>query len=1284
MGTMNKILFLVFALLSANPSAKAQSKASDDAFARGVELYGIRKYAEAIPFFQKADSIESLEQEEGTFAMTYSSLWIANCYYKLGDIDKAKEISPYFYMLPPVDKRLTVRIDSLADIGNRLMNDGDFEGALHNFELCAEIEKSTLGANSWFYANSLIEISTCFLYLEDYDSAFSKANEALKISRLSGYDYGIANCYELLGEISSNMEDKEPTESYGYYRSSYEKFLSSGYDLESISPLLGMAVAKINMEEYDDAYDYCKEAKERVDNGNLLEGEPGNYAYLLSIMAQIECKLMMFEETFQHSNEAKKFFEEDGYEIQYEQYMLNEFCRAYSSLFVPNFDNRDVIKEVHKRFAESEYRNTIESKIIERFYYCCNPDNIPFTELVAAQRRLLADMEDIEGCKSASYLEVLCDILNEYEEDENNTSASVMALYEEILALEDKVEELNVFDLTTLLKNMSIIESGMMGDSRQAIATLEKGINILKQENWQLSLPYCQLLNLAAQTYMYINEYYKAYEFIEEALDVYSRMKKENETFDIYGTNVYYNTMLQMTAYHCNLGNVKQMDECLEMLRELNPTDFETNSVILFYRLSSIIKSSSETEEEKIEEVDRLFKSLLNLTEESEGKNNVNYSMLAMVYSYILIGYGKTEEADHLIGEARKYINSKLGGSMLAILSELLYAQLLTFKGDLSEAKSVLSYILPKAAEKSDAISPEFLASAYQNMISIYESEGKYDETLPYINKVFQTYKNILNTNFRSMSYKERCGLWDKFSQWFTVTMPCLAYHGRNEDLDAYLYNSVLMSKGFLLNSEIELRKLVAESGDEYSLALYDDLQKLYKRRKNAAGNADEQANLAKDIDAKEKELVNSVKAFDDYTKNLSFTWEDVRESLSPDEAAIEFIVSPISKDSIMYSALILRSNAKPKRIDLFNEWQITSIPNDSLYVSTSLADLVWEPLAKELEGVKNVYFAPQRLLYSTAIEYAPTHDGNNISDRYNLWRLSSTREKVLSHYSKEHKSAVLYGGLDYNADTTSVMKANVDQSDLDVFKPRAAVEDLRNINQGVSNLRYTLDEIENIGKMYVAVNQECFTFKGVDGTEESFKNLSGSGKTLLHVATHGFYYTQTDYDNKFNLSRVTELISNDFIPTEDKMLSRSGLLMAGANTALTKQHIPYNMEDGILTAQEISYLNFHDVDLVVLSACKSAMGELKGDGVFGLQRGFKKAGAQTLLMSLWDVDDRATQLLMEEFYKNWLGVDDDNTKGMSKRDAFLKAQNYLRSAENGKYKDPKYWAAFVMLDGIE
>ena len=146
--------------------------------------------------------------------------------------------------------------------------------------------------------------------------------------------------------------------------------------------------------------------------------------------------------------------------------------------------------------------------------------------------------------------------------------------------------------------------------------------------------------------------------------------------------------------------------------------------------------------------------------------------------------------------------------------------------------------------------------------------------------------------------------------------------------------------------------------------------------------------------------------------------------------------------------------------------------------------------------------------------------------------------------------------------------------------------------------------------------------------------------------------------------------------PKEDKALTRSGLLFAGAQNTFDGKEIPIDVEDGILTAKDISRMDLRGTDLVVISACQSGLGEVTGDGVFGLQRGFKKAGVQTIVMSLWEVDDDATKVMMTRFYENL-------AKGRNKYDAFREAQKYLRKYEKGVYDKPEYYAAFVLLDAV-
>ena len=298
-------------------------------------------------------------------------------------------------------------------------------------------------------------------------------------------------------------------------------------------------------------------------------------------------------------------------------------------------------------------------------------------------------------------------------------------------------------------------------------------------------------------------------------------------------------------------------------------------------------------------------------------------------------------------------------------------------------------------------------------------------------------------------------------------------------------------------------------------------------------------------------------------------------------------------------------------------------------------------------------------MLHQIAVEYAPIGNGQLISDKYEMYRVSSTRFLAMDYTPKPLKNSVLYGGVYYDSDT-STMKQESERFAMrgtgEVYMSFASL----NKDEARSSLPYlqgTQTEVENIAEEMRGKNISTTLYEGSAANEESFKSLSGKKIDVLHIATHGF-----------------------FLPTDEKLagdqsLVQSGLLLSGANYAWQNLPIPDGIEDGILTAKEISFMDLRKTDLVVLSACQTALGEITGEGVFGLQRGFKKAGARTIIMSLWPVDDNATLLMMTEFYTNL-------TKGMSKREAFLAAQNKVKTTAG--FENPRYWAAFIMLDGNE
>lgn len=135
-----------------------------------------------------------------------------------------------------------------------------------------------------------------------------------------------------------------------------------------------------------------------------------------------------------------------------------------------------------------------------------------------------------------------------------------------------------------------------------------------------------------------------------------------------------------------------------------------------------------------------------------------------------------------------------------------------------------------------------------------------------------------------------------------------------------------------------------------------------------------------------------------------------------------------------------------------------------------------------------------------------------------------------------------------------------------------------------------------------------------------------------------------------------------------DNPLLRCGLLLAGAENWRQGRMIPPEVGNGILTAEDVTGLALIDTEMIVLSACQTGLGKTHaGEGVFGFRRSFVIAGARTLVLSLWKVDDRASHRLMVKFYEN-LKV------GMGRADALHVAKLAVRE----QFPHPSFWGAFI------
>ncbi len=324
--------------------------------------------------------------------------------------------------------------------------------------------------------------------------------------------------------------------------------------------------------------------------------------------------------------------------------------------------------------------------------------------------------------------------------------------------------------------------------------------------------------------------------------------------------------------------------------------------------------------------------------------------------------------------------------------------------------------------------------------------------------------------------------------------------------------------------------------------------------------------------------------------------------------------------------------------------------------------------MESKLDGIRTVYYSTSGSLHKVALAALPVSNTQFLSDKYKLVQLNTTAsitDKSVYRVNSADK-VVLYGAVQYDADSVSISEAAHKNYKYDIAS-RSLPNDLS--RDGVPEFFYLKGaekEINEISKLAVTKKFNFSKATGLQATEESFKSLTGKNSpAVLHIATHGFFFPDPKNDKKDD-----RLGGSVVFRQSDNPLIRSGLALAGANNAWKGKPVK-GVEDGILTAYEVSNMYLPNTKLAVLSACETGLGDLQGsEGVYGLQRAFKIAGVENLLMSLWKVPDAETAEFMQEFYKNLFAQ-------QTISDAFYNAQTVMKN----KYrKEPYKWAAWVLI----
>lgn len=572
---------------------------------------------------------------------------------------------------------------------------------------------------------------------------------------------------------------------------------------------------------------------------------------------------------------------------------------------------------------------------------------------------------------------------------------------------------------------------------------------------------------------------------------------------------------------------------------------------------------------------------------------------------------------------------------------------------------------------------PDLRNTVLQNLAFAYYLTGDLDNAAKYlVDFNNESYRDAI-TVIQNYAETEREPYLKSHNRMMMYLNNLIGYKADSAKVEAFDANLYTRSISLAINQALRFRN---DSRELTSLSsLRDNL--LRKDLKQV-----ERDSIMREIISLERTLLRSDSSILQSVVNLVGNWESVKTQIGDNEAVVLLSYLPIATSidemTPYYGAFVARRGDKFPRlirlasVDEAEDLFYNNTPDEefisNLYQKGNagkLYKLLWSEIEPELSGVKTIYLSTCGPIATINFDALVDVKNKRLKDRYNIVLLSSPA-KIAEYKERQtvYPSLAAFGAPSFNVSVKD-MAFNADKynhySGDEISDGLALRGELLRGNW--NELPGTLQEIESIVRLLEGKDIKSESYFGVDASEEAFKALSGDSPSIIHVATHGFVVsTQLQYDNSPFVQSMKGISENN------SFMMWTGLVFSGGNNAWKGETIPAGVEDGILTAEEISRLDLSKTDLVVLSACETARGHIDPvEGVWGLQRAFKQAGVKTILMALWKVPDATTAMFMEEFYKQLL-------TGMTVRQAVKKAQDYLIA--NGA-DDPFYWAPFVVLD---
>ncbi|WP_375559195.1 CHAT domain-containing protein [Bernardetia sp. OM2101] len=691
----------------------------------------------------------------------------------------------------------------------------------------------------------------------------------------------------------------------------------------------------------------------------------------------------------------------------------------------------------------------------------------------------------------------------------------------------------------------------------------------------------------------------------------------------------------------------------------------------------------------KNDKAEKLYFQAMEIYEKEEGQESEGYSSICNNLGNLYSDIEMYEKAETYYNKAIQ-IDMKIFGKNSPLLADDInnIAELYILQGNYKKAKKFHKKALSTYQNIFGEDHPDYALSCF-NLASLYKIQQRYQTAENYYEEALRNKKKQINRLFPTLSEEEKTLYYNDILMFFEGFIDyAITYHPQKKQMSARLFDELLFMKGIIFSSTQKMKKQILGSNDTTLISQY----KNWKRQKQnyisllqtpieERDKAIDITKLNSDINELEREISKKSASFKENTTKKDYTWQQVRESLSEKEAVIEmFHLIKYNKKGneidTVYIALILTKETKenPELLVLKNGQELE---NEALFFYQNNIDFqlennesynqYWKPIQDKLDSLSNkkgyskIYFSPDGVYHKLNLNTFK----NPITEKYlleeqSIQLITSSRDLIqlknqedknldLSKNFAEYK-AYLLGYPSYNLNGKDTLKVNGIDRSLNGLQRVVGQQTVIPVLEG------TKIETNRINNLLNQKHVSTILLQNNEATEENIKALKNP--TILHIATHGFFI------NEIPSSKVTTMQEAEDRSLLENPFLRSGLLLAGC------QNPQLGEEDGILSAEEAMNLNLDGTELVILSACETGLGDVhNGEGVYGLQRAFRQAGAKTLIMSLWKVSDEATQLLMVTFYESLLS-------GKSKREAFKIAQLKLKE----KYNEPYYWGAFVMV----